>query len=73
VHIGNDATIGAGAVVLPEVQIPDGETWVGVPAYHYVKRTPCWFQFNFGGICTGDHSQGFHSYLDGPVKDAPLV
>jgi acetyltransferase-like isoleucine patch superfamily enzyme len=32
VHIGNDATIGAGAVVLPESNIPDGETWIGVPA-----------------------------------------
>lgn len=32
VTIGNDVTIGAGAVVLPETVIPDGETWVGVPA-----------------------------------------
>jgi acetyltransferase-like isoleucine patch superfamily enzyme len=38
VHIGNDATIGAGAVVLPETQIPDGETWVGVPARHRSPR-----------------------------------
>jgi acetyltransferase-like isoleucine patch superfamily enzyme len=32
VTIGNDVTVGAGAVVLPEATIPDGETWVGVPA-----------------------------------------
>lgn len=32
VTIGSDVTIGAGAVVLPETIIPDGETWVGVPA-----------------------------------------
>lgn len=30
VTIGNDVTIGAGAVVLCDV--PDGETWAGVPA-----------------------------------------
>lgn len=32
VTIGDDCTIGAGAVVLPESVVPDGETWVGVPA-----------------------------------------
>ena len=32
VAIGNDVTVGAGAVVLPETIIPDGETWIGVPA-----------------------------------------
>ena len=32
VTIGSDVTVGAGAVVLPETIIPDGETWVGVPA-----------------------------------------
>ena len=32
VTIGADVTIGAGAVVLPETVVPDGETWVGVPA-----------------------------------------
>lgn len=32
VTVGNDVTVGAGAVVLPETVIPDGETWVGVPA-----------------------------------------
>lgn len=32
VHIGSDVRIGAGAVVLPETIIPDGETWVGIPA-----------------------------------------
>lgn len=32
VTIGSDVTIGAGAVVLPETVIPDGETWIGVPA-----------------------------------------
>lgn len=32
VRIGNDVRIGAGAVVLPETVVPDGETWVGVPA-----------------------------------------
>lgn len=32
VAIGHDVTIGAGAVVLPQTSIPDGDTWVGVPA-----------------------------------------
>ena len=32
VTIGSDVTIGAGAVVLPEAVVPDGATWVGVPA-----------------------------------------
>jgi UDP-3-O-[3-hydroxymyristoyl] glucosamine N-acyltransferase len=32
VTIGSDVTVGAGAVVLPETVIPDGETWIGVPA-----------------------------------------
>lgn len=32
VTIGSDVVIGAGAVVLPETVVPDGETWVGVPA-----------------------------------------
>lgn len=32
VTIGDDVTVGAGAVVLPETVIPNGETWVGVPA-----------------------------------------
>jgi UDP-3-O-[3-hydroxymyristoyl] glucosamine N-acyltransferase len=32
VTIGNDVTVGAGAVVLPETVIPDGQTWIGVPA-----------------------------------------
>lgn len=32
VTIGDDVRIGAGAVVLPAVWVPDGETWVGVPA-----------------------------------------
>lgn len=32
VTIGSDVTIGAGAVVLPETNVPDGETWWGVPA-----------------------------------------
>ena len=32
VTIGDDVTVGMGAVVLPETVIPDGETWVGVPA-----------------------------------------
>jgi acetyltransferase-like isoleucine patch superfamily enzyme len=30
--IGNDVTLGAGAVVPPRTTIPDGQTWVGVPA-----------------------------------------
>lgn len=32
VTIGEHVTIGAGAVVTPHTVIPDGETWVGVPA-----------------------------------------
>jgi len=32
VHIGNHVRIGAGAVVVRGTRIPDGETWVGVPA-----------------------------------------
>lgn len=32
VTIGDDAIVGMGAVVLPESRIPEGETWVGIPA-----------------------------------------
>lgn len=39
VSIGNDVTVGAGAVVLPETVIPNGETWVGVPAKSLRDRT----------------------------------
>ena len=35
VHIGNDAVIGAGSVVLHD--IPAGEVWAGNPA-HYIKN-----------------------------------
>lgn len=35
--IGADVTIGAGAVVLPGARIPNGETWVGVPARPVVR------------------------------------
>lgn len=32
VQIGNDVRIGAGAIVVRDTVIPDGETWVGIPA-----------------------------------------
>ena len=53
VTIGNDVTIGAGAVVLPETVVPDGETWVGVPA----REKNAGRLFPFGGDTTQrDHN-----------------
>jgi UDP-3-O-[3-hydroxymyristoyl] glucosamine N-acyltransferase len=53
VTIGSDVTVGAGAVVLPETVIPDGETWIGVPARKKSSSEELAKQYD-AGIMTGD-------------------
>lgn len=38
--VGDGSTTGAGAIVTRESEVPDGDTWVGVPARPLKKATP---------------------------------
>ena len=44
----------------------------GAPNLQQGSGLGCWYQFNFGGVCSGDHSEGFHSYNGAPIRDAPV-
>lgn len=42
VRVGDDVTIGAGTIVLPEMEIPEGTTWVGNPARQVMEKVGGW-------------------------------
>lgn len=45
-----------------------------------MNLTTCWFQFRWGDVCTGVHTNGYHTVwthdgpvdvMDAPVKESP--